>query len=324
MSVIHDSPSGPEVTFETKVTSLFGRTGAVVAVLGDYDTDEIDNASSVSGASFTDALLELSNSNSEANTSDVPGATVSDALDYLGSHPFVYLPGLVHDTFSGGSTTNTVASSNANVGDFGWNVASSGSPTGASVNKISAVGTSTVGVYRCASPSSSVSGQDGFTCFLGSPTAHQGPVRWDQLAECAWRARFDPDTPTFNVSCAIGLCDQPGGIQSVEFNVTLHGGIGTGPNYQVAVSPPVGLIFIEATTIPVDHLFHDFRIVRVSATQADFYIDGVLVVSVTDTDALPSASDVLLPFFRAITGTNGVQTPSFVDVDDFKITPVAA
>lgn len=40
----------------TGVSSVFGRTGAVVAATSDYDTDQVDNESTVPGSSTTDAL----------------------------------------------------------------------------------------------------------------------------------------------------------------------------------------------------------------------------------------------------------------------------
>lgn len=42
------------------VDSVFGRIGAVTAVSGDYNSDQVTNASSVSGASVSDALETLS------------------------------------------------------------------------------------------------------------------------------------------------------------------------------------------------------------------------------------------------------------------------
>lgn len=41
------------------VTSVFGRVGAVISVSGDYDSDQITNVSTVSGASVSDALETL-------------------------------------------------------------------------------------------------------------------------------------------------------------------------------------------------------------------------------------------------------------------------
>ena len=87
------------------VTSVFGRTGAVVAVSGDYGSDEITNESSVAGATVSDALDSLEansgvtsvfgrtgavvavsgdyGSDEITNESSVAGATVSDALETL-------------------------------------------------------------------------------------------------------------------------------------------------------------------------------------------------------------------------------------------------
>lgn len=88
------------------VDSVFGRTGIVVAATGDYDSDQIDNVSSVSGASVSDALETLAasagavdsvfgrtgavvgvagdyDSDEVDNASAVTGSTVSDALDSL-------------------------------------------------------------------------------------------------------------------------------------------------------------------------------------------------------------------------------------------------
>lgn len=41
------------------VQSVFGRTGNVVAQTGDYDSDQVDNVSSVAGTSVSDALETL-------------------------------------------------------------------------------------------------------------------------------------------------------------------------------------------------------------------------------------------------------------------------
>jgi len=88
------------------VSSVFGRTGAVVAQTGDYDSDQVDNLSSVPGSSVSDALdYLLSNagavdsvfgrtgvivaatgdydSDQVDNVSAVTGASVSDALETL-------------------------------------------------------------------------------------------------------------------------------------------------------------------------------------------------------------------------------------------------
>lgn len=53
------SPLGPGGGGGGAVTSVFGRVGAVVATAGDYDSDQINNASTVVGASVSDALDTL-------------------------------------------------------------------------------------------------------------------------------------------------------------------------------------------------------------------------------------------------------------------------
>lgn len=71
------------------VRSVFGRIGEIVATLGDYTSSLIANASSVSGATVTDALNTLTGvvvaltSNAISNASGVAGATVTAALNAL-------------------------------------------------------------------------------------------------------------------------------------------------------------------------------------------------------------------------------------------------
>lgn len=50
------------------VSSVFSRAGAVVAQSGDYDTDQVDNLSSVPGASASDALDSLDSGVTAAQT----------------------------------------------------------------------------------------------------------------------------------------------------------------------------------------------------------------------------------------------------------------
>ena len=71
------------------VTSVFGRVGAVVANVGDYDSGQVTNVSGVAGATVTAALNSLAatiaglTSTSIANASGVAGATVTAALNTL-------------------------------------------------------------------------------------------------------------------------------------------------------------------------------------------------------------------------------------------------
>lgn len=68
------------------VSSVFGRTGAVVAQTGDYDSDQIDNVSSVAGASVSDALETLAaTGGAVASVFGRTGAVVAVAGDYTAS-----------------------------------------------------------------------------------------------------------------------------------------------------------------------------------------------------------------------------------------------
>jgi len=65
------------------VTSVFARTGAVTAQTGDYDSDQVDNVSSVPGASTSDALdYLLANAGAVASVFGRTGAVVAAAGDY--------------------------------------------------------------------------------------------------------------------------------------------------------------------------------------------------------------------------------------------------
>lgn len=84
------------------VTSVFGRTGAVVASNGDYDTDQVTNASGVTGLTCSDALDNLASSIAAIATAisitagqlaigtgtgiaDFPGVAVGDVPAWDGS-----------------------------------------------------------------------------------------------------------------------------------------------------------------------------------------------------------------------------------------------
>ncbi len=101
--------TAPASTGPVPVSSVFGRTGAVVAAAGDYDASEVTNTSGVAGATVADALDTLNaggggavasvfgrtgavvaasgdyDSDQVDNASGVPGASCSDALDNLSS-----------------------------------------------------------------------------------------------------------------------------------------------------------------------------------------------------------------------------------------------
>lgn len=62
------------------VVSVFGRAGVVTAQSGDYDSDEIDNVSSVAGASVSDALETL-----DAEIAAIPAAPVTSVFGRAGA-----------------------------------------------------------------------------------------------------------------------------------------------------------------------------------------------------------------------------------------------
>ena len=64
MTDVRDSPSGPLVDLaEGLVTSVFGRTGDVVAVSDDYAASEVTNDSTVVGATVKDAIETVNDGN---------------------------------------------------------------------------------------------------------------------------------------------------------------------------------------------------------------------------------------------------------------------
>lgn len=73
----------------TGVSSVFGRSGAVVQQNGDYNTTQVTNVSSVTGATATLALNSLKglidnlNSSQVLNSSSVVGVTVTNALNTI-------------------------------------------------------------------------------------------------------------------------------------------------------------------------------------------------------------------------------------------------
>lgn len=97
---LHDGSTagGVSIGGTAPVTSVYGRTGAVVAAISDYGSDQIDNDSTVTGTNVSDALEQLDSdissvssnvgaldSSDISNNSSVSGATVTDALDDLDS-----------------------------------------------------------------------------------------------------------------------------------------------------------------------------------------------------------------------------------------------
>lgn len=85
MTKIRNSPSGVEIEAGGgggDVSSVFARTGDVVAEQGDYTTDLVSNTSNQPGATVSEALNQL-DSSGVINASGVSGANVTEVLDIL-------------------------------------------------------------------------------------------------------------------------------------------------------------------------------------------------------------------------------------------------
>jgi hypothetical protein len=109
------------------VSSVFGRAGAVVAATSDYDASQVDNDSSVSGATVKDALDGLAGAISGKQASD------SDLTAVAG----LSTTGLIARTGSGTAATRTIAAPAAGIAvSNGDGVA--GNPTLALANDLAA------------------------------------------------------------------------------------------------------------------------------------------------------------------------------------------
>jgi hypothetical protein len=309
MTEVRESPSGPKVAVGGAVSSVFGRQGAVVAVAGDYDTDQVENVSTVPGATASEALNSLLTTDGIQNVSSVSGATVTDALNTLlasaggGTGSF-------SETFTGGTAATVNASStNANIGNAAWNYITAGTATGNSCVFIPGE-TGAVGIRRITSPTAAAALAN---LYLGSTTA--APFDASNWANCTWRARFDSVQGT-GEKCQIGVMSvanaQLGTNESAGFFGQLTG-TGSSPNYQTITSHSGAGNTPQNTGVPIDGNFHDFKIVRVGAGVISFFIDGVHVTDHTtgNGDGMPTGA--LMPIGGAVGG--GAST--FIDLDDF-------
>jgi hypothetical protein len=223
--------------------------------------------------------------------------------------------GTIRETFSGGNSASIVAAStNANIGDNGWNYFLAGTSTGNSCNKlVGEVGAT--GIARIVSPTVLFSTA---AVYLGSSTA--GTFNAAGWAECTFRARFDT-TVVANAINTVFLVDSLANLlgagESAGFLSQLAGA-GGNANIQTRTSHLSAGNAVKSTGVPADGSFHDFRIVRVSSTQLDFYIDGVLRTthSVALGDGIPTGP--LIPAFQATGGGASIHT----DCDDFSFIPI--
>ncbi len=311
MTLIRTSPSGSIVSTPSgNVESVFGRVGDVIALSNDYQTSEINNVSSAPGLTAADTLDAIADSDAIVNESGVSGATLSDALDTLLSSQGGG-SGSIVDTFCGGTAiTIVVANASASVGDLGWNYITFGTDTGNICAKVStATAPGTIGAVRVTSPTTNGAGS---SIYLGSATL--GLFLASSWHELTFRARPDAVQAAGEIS-QLGVMDIPnqqlGAGESAGFQA--RGAISA--NYQTVTSHLGAGNTPRDTGVPIDALFHDFRIVRPDAVSIEFYIDGVLRTThrTSDGDGMPSGA--LLPFAGAIGGG----ASSIMDVDNFSL-----
>ncbi len=323
------SPSGPEVEAGGgAVESVFGRDGEVVAEFGDYDTDQLDNNSSIPGSSTSAALDTLSSSSSRINQSIVPGANVTQALDYLLANIDSIRPGEVSETFSGGNAaTILAASADTRIGDDRWNVGVSGTITAWSVTRLPPEA-DTLGAYRLLGPATAPDGAaSGVFVMYGNPTEDQGPILWKNVAQISFRARFDASPTVKGMVCRLALMSAAGnagaGLQIIGFLVYRNGLSTASPNYSIEAHNGISGSIAIATPIPIDVDWHEFTMVRVDDSTVAWQIDGVTYVSDSDPDNKPLPDQPLCVSISILTD-NGYLTPqeqAFIDFDTFLLTP---
>lgn len=326
-TTFRQSPSGTLVDASGggAVESVFGRQGHVVAEPNDYLASQVDNDSTIPGATAKDALDSLSTSDGHTNESSVPGATVTDALDYLLANTNVGQQGALFESFSGGQGgTITTAANPGNVGDNAWNVGNSSSGTGWTITKIVVPGR--LGVVRLTSPTGSGGAGSGPSIFLGNGNQNLGPFVAGNVSENIWKARFDPAPTDTNIGVFVGLRDggteQTGGLIETGFLVTISGAPPAGPNFFAWSLVIPGGFFVQDTGVPVDNAFHEFSIKRiVPGPLIEYRIDGVLVATCTDVTASPADTQPLVAVAYAFAVNSPPNGTTFLDIDSFQFVP---
>jgi hypothetical protein len=314
-TTVRSSPSGPLLTLPGSVLSVFGRAGAVVAVSGDYDTDQVDNASSVAGANASDALETLSTSDGINNGSGVSGSSVTDALNTL----LVGVPsgpGAFSESFCGGTAVSVTASTtNGNIGNLAWNYVTFGTATGNSCQMLAGeVGA--IGIRRIVSPSANGAGAN---VYLGSSAVSL--LDASLWGSCTWRARFD-STQGANEKCQIGFMSLVNAVLGANDSAGFFGqlaGSGSSPNFQTVTSLAGAGNTPQDTGVAIDDQFHDFKMRHPDSDTVEFFIDGVLVTthSTGNGDGIPNAG------LNPIAGAVGGGSTTFTDVDDFTFAPTS-
>lgn len=305
MTDVRNSPSGElEDTIGATVESVFGRTGAVVAEAGDFDTDQVVSADDAE-TPVTETLETIHSSDGTDNGSSVPGSTLTQALDNLLTRQGLG-EGALMDTFMGGATVVSATSEAAAIGDLGWNVVTYNGAGAFSVQK-TFPSASSIGVYILIG--STTSGQ-GTNVYLGSPTT--GLFLFSDIEEVTFRTQM-------SYSGAFGSFVQLGVMDAAAQNLlSAQNGAGflfnndlLGPNYQ-AVVVRGGIATVEDTGVSPDSDFHNLRIAPIDGA-ITFYIDGVLRMTIP-TEPLSGGA---LPFW----GTVGGGGAASINMDNFVFSP---
>lgn len=295
------------------VDSVFGRTGAVVAANGDYDSTQITNASTVAGATVTEILDTLSTSDGIGNASPVPGTTVTDALDDLdtrvtdlegggGSDASVYE---YREHFMSVNSSQTIATQLGTGGSYIDPVPSAGHP-GILTNRVASATTGSATLVRFSANST-------VTCQLHPFFVPEMRmiVRRSSLTGMRWG--FGICGVTQNGT--LGLDGGMGSDWTINF-ATMSTGNWLCVTRATAVG---GVTTADLGFAPVSGTWYVLRIVLNLPTSAEFYIDGVLVHTAVAT--LPTLADIAASGFGQVAMTNhrqavGDGSDRLVDMDE--------
>ncbi len=199
------------------VASVFGRTGVVVAATGDYDGDQIDNVSGVPGASVSDALDYLeANAGAVASVFGRTGVVVATAGDYDASE--VGNDSLVPGTFVSNALNNVRDIPSMDVATTG-NIALTGTPANIDAGVALVNGVTSVFVWLQTDPKEN------------GPYLYNSGGAWTRLPNWTTSAAFRPAQP-FQIAggtlyggrtAYLKNASQPTlGVTNIIFNVDLQ------------------------------------------------------------------------------------------------------
>lgn len=301
MTLVRNPPSGPPVIFDADVLSVFGRTGHVVAAVGDYTEALVFNDSSVPGfGDLATALDTIRNTDGIDNQSGATGGSVTDALDGLLSRSGG-VPGYIRDTFTGGALVASISSNtNARLGDRRWNFHTN-QANGSAIKRAGSGGH--VGVYRVTNSH----------IYLGANGIW--PIQAQNWSEFTFRCRVEAvmtagEVAQFGLSSSLTLPIRQ--ATGAGFSAAQN----SSPNFTTTTSL-AGSAENQDTGVAIDGNFHTFRAVRVSASEVQFFIDGVLRTTHLFGFVQPAPTSEMGP----IVGAFGNLSTTFTDVDDFEFIP---